>query len=52
LTVDPRTLFVVAVSNHTLTVDHPEQYQPQENPANRYISGTAGDAVGILIAPE
>jgi hypothetical protein len=33
--VNPRAVFVVAVGNHPLTVDHPQQYQPQENPANR-----------------
>jgi hypothetical protein len=46
--VDPRAVLDVAVGNHHLTVDHPQQYQSLENPANRYISGTAGDAGGIL----
>jgi hypothetical protein len=36
-----------AVGNHLMAVDHPQQYRPEESPANRCITGGAGDAVGI-----
>ncbi len=46
--VDPRAVFVVAVGNTQLAVDNLLRYRPQEIPANKLITGTAGDAGGIL----
>jgi hypothetical protein len=42
--------FARAVGIHTLTINHPHLYRPQENPANHYIHDGAGDAVDITIA--
>ncbi len=46
--VDKRAVFVRTIDNLLSAGDNQQQYRPQENPANRYISGLAGDAVGIL----
>ena len=45
---EPRAVFGTAVDNDPLAVDHLQQYQPQESPANRRINDGAGDAGGIL----
>src|SRR5215217_4772752 len=46
--VDSRSVLGTAVGNGPLTVDHPQQHQPRESPANCYINGDAGGAVGIF----
>jgi hypothetical protein len=46
--VDLRAIPVVAVSNHPLRVDHPQQYRPQESPGNSQITYRAGDAGDTL----
>jgi hypothetical protein len=45
---DPRAVFDVAVDNLSSAVDSRIEYHPHESPANRYIHGGAGDAVGTL----
>ena len=46
---DPRAVFVMAVGNPPLTIDHPHLYRPLESPANHYIHGCAGDAGGTSL---
>jgi hypothetical protein len=48
LTVDARSVLTVAVDNLPSAVDSRIAGRRQENPANRYIHGGAGDAVGTL----
>jgi hypothetical protein len=37
----------MAVGIYPIAVDHPQEYRPQERPANLRINGGAVDAVGI-----
>ena len=46
--VDKRAVFVVAVDTLLSAGDSRIEYRPQECPANHYITGDAGDAVGTL----
>jgi hypothetical protein len=45
---ETRTILVVAVDHLQSAGDNQQQCRPQESPANRYITGSAGDAVGTL----
>src|SRR5215218_713561 len=45
--VNKRSMLGTAVGNGPSAVDHPQQHQPRDSPANCYINGDAGGAVGI-----
>jgi hypothetical protein len=45
----PRSVLETAVRNGPLAVGKAQHYRPYKIPANHYIHGGAGDAVGILM---